>query len=114
MHTKSRSAATLTNSRNKQGKTVWFTLPKELQATTGKDYMIAGRIDGVRGKTIEITCLEDRSQYSVPVANVKAMAANSNSGVDDMIQLQDLHEGSLLYNLQLRYAENKIYTFTVC
>lgn len=27
--------------------------------------------------------------------------------------LQDLHEGSLLYNLDLRYREQKIYTYTV-
>ena len=31
-----------------------------------------------------------------------------------MIQLQDLHEGSLLHNLHLRYLQKKIYTYTVC
>ena len=30
-----------------------------------------------------------------------------------MIQLQDLHEGSLLHNLRLRYVGKKIYTYTV-
>ncbi len=41
------------------------------------------------------------------------MARNSLAGVDDMINLQDLHEGSLLFNLALRYQNNTIYTFTV-
>ena len=30
-----------------------------------------------------------------------------------MIQLSDLHEGSLLYNLKTRYENSKIYTYTV-
>ena len=34
-------------------------------------------------------------------------------GVEDMIQLQNLHEGSLLHNLHLRYQQRKIYTYTV-
>ena len=34
-------------------------------------------------------------------------------GVEDMIDLQDLHEGSLLYNIRLRYTQSKIYTYTV-
>ena len=66
----------------------------------------------VRGKLVDVSCQEDGAQFSVPVANVKVMGQNSTMGVDDMIQLQDLHEGSLLYNLQLRYAESKIYTYT--
>ena len=80
----------------------------------------------MRGKLVDVTCLEDNSTFSVPVANVKVMGVdairhhialtlaghNSTLGVDDMIQLQDLHEGSLLFNLQIRYAESKIYTYT--
>ena len=45
---------------------------------------------------------------------LQLMGKSSELGVEDMIQLQDLHEGSLLYNLALRYREKHIYTFTVC
>lgn len=34
-----------------------------------------------------------------------------SSGVDDMTQLEDLHEASLLWNLRIRYDAGQIYTF---
>lgn len=34
-----------------------------------------------------------------------------NNGVDDMTQLEDLHEASLLWNLRIRYDAGQIYTF---
>lgn len=93
------------------GKYVWFTLPKEQQGN-GRDYMIAGKIDALKGKVVDVVCMEDGSLFSVPATNIKLMGHNSTLGVDDMIQLQDLHEGSLLFNLQIRYADAKIYTYT--
>jgi myosin heavy subunit len=31
--------------------------------------------------------------------------------MEDMAKLADLHEGSLLYNIKLRYRDNLIYTY---
>lgn len=34
-----------------------------------------------------------------------------SNGVEDMTQLEDLHEASLLWNLRIRYDAGRIYTF---
>ncbi|KAH9423690.1 hypothetical protein DERP_005271 [Dermatophagoides pteronyssinus] len=36
---------------------------------------------------------------------------NGEDGIDDMINLNDLHESALFWNLKKRYERNKIYTF---
>lgn len=50
--------------------------------------------------------------HTVASSACKIMGQTSEQGVEDMIQLQDLHEGSLLYNLAIRFRAQKIYTFT--
>lgn len=49
---------------------------------------------------------------TVARTDVALMHATSAEGLDDMIALYDLHEGSLIHNLQLRFAEDSIYTYT--
>jgi myosin X len=39
------------------------------------------------------------------------MHITSQQGLEDMSQLADLHEGAILYNIQLRYRSNHIYTY---
>ena len=39
------------------------------------------------------------------------MHQTSQAGLEDMSGLADLHEGAILYNIQLRYKSNKIYTY---
>ncbi|XP_055854931.1 unconventional myosin-XV isoform X2 [Episyrphus balteatus] len=43
--------------------------------------------------------------------NLRPRQDLGSSGVDDMTQLEDLHEASLLWNLRLRYDNGLIYTF---
>lgn len=43
--------------------------------------------------------------------NLRPRQDLGTSGVDDMTQLEDLHEASLLWNLRLRYDRGQIYTF---
>ncbi|XP_055923288.1 unconventional myosin-XV [Eupeodes corollae] len=43
--------------------------------------------------------------------NLRPRQDLGSSGVDDMTQLDDLHEASLLWNLRLRYDKGLIYTF---
>jgi len=40
---------------------------------------------------------------------VRNMHKSSKEGVEDMIQLSELHESSLLHNLRKRFLEQKIY-----
>ena len=46
------------------------------------------------------------------LSSVRSRQDLGKSGVDDMIQLSDLNEASLLWNLRLRYDSNQIYTYT--
>ena len=58
----------------------------------------------------QVESLEDRQICSTTTANCRVMGESSIEGVEDMIQLQDLHEGSLLYNIAQRYHKKLIYT----
>eukprot|EP00055_Hartaetosiga_balthica_P010944 m.48331 g.48331 ORF g.48331 m.48331 type:complete len:1511 (+) comp7391_c0_seq1:148-4680(+) len=65
-----------------------------------------------KGKHCEVRDFEDGKIHTVDRTKMKPMGSTSINGVEDMIQLQDLHEGSLLYNLKLRYDNDNIYTYT--
>lgn len=46
---------------------------------------------------------------TVPLANVKAMDTSSIQSVPDMTNLAELHEGSLLHNIKVRYMTKDVY-----
>ncbi|KAG8442508.1 hypothetical protein GDO86_011342 [Hymenochirus boettgeri] len=50
-------------------------------------------------------------QSTITRQKVTIMHPTSKDGVEDMAALSDLHEGSIMYNLCLRYQQNKIYTY---
>ncbi|KAM3928507.1 unconventional myosin-X [Leptodactylus fuscus] len=50
-------------------------------------------------------------QSTITRQKVTAMHPTSTNGVEDMAALCDLHEGSIMYNLNRRYQEDKIYTY---
>lgn len=50
-------------------------------------------------------------QNAVSRQRVYPMHSSSISGVEDMATLQDLHDGAILHNLQLRYTQKSIYTY---
>jgi len=43
----------------------------------------------------------------------KDMDQSSRNGVEDMITLSDLHEGSLLRNLKIRFQQDLIYVLLI-
>jgi myosin heavy subunit len=75
-----------------------------LSPGTVRDYEAAAIVKSVKGKEMEVELLEDKSTEMVKMDQkyFKRMGTSSIEGVDDMIQLQDLHDGSLLYNIALR------------
>uniref|UniRef100_A0A672NID7 Myosin X n=1 Tax=Sinocyclocheilus grahami TaxID=75366 RepID=A0A672NID7_SINGR len=50
-------------------------------------------------------------QNAVSRQRVYPMHSSSINGVEDMATLQDLHDGAILHNLQLRYTQKSIYTY---
>uniref|UniRef100_A0A672NVI9 Myosin X n=1 Tax=Sinocyclocheilus grahami TaxID=75366 RepID=A0A672NVI9_SINGR len=50
-------------------------------------------------------------QNAVSRQRVCPMHNSSINGVEDMATLQDLHDGAILHNLQLRYTQKSVYTY---
>ena len=42
-------------------------------------------------------------------SDLKRMHRSTTEGLDDVIQLSELHEASLLHTLRVRYMQDKIY-----
>ncbi|XP_006816618.1 unconventional myosin-VIIa-like, partial [Saccoglossus kowalevskii] len=87
------------------GQMVWFDI--------GIGYPIPGEIVHSSGKSMQIRSSVDGKIHKIrDSSGVKVRHDAVEDGIDDMIQLRDLHEGSLLMNLKQRYEKSQIYTYT--
>jgi myosin-5 len=54
---------------------------------------------------------DEQERYTLPLDTVLTAALPSSlSGVSDLLQLEELHEGAILHTLRARYAADSIYT----
>ena len=66
-------------------------------------------------KAGEVVCFDaDYKIYKVADTEVYPMNPAHMNGVDDNTELMYLHDPSFLKNLEQRYAQRKIYTYTAC
>ena len=80
-------------------------------ADTGEGYLLPGK---VKSKGNEHFIIESSGkEHTIKLSqNVKKRDLIPEKGMEDMIKLSQLHEGSMVYNLKLRYKRNHIYTYT--
>ncbi|XP_059488702.1 myosin-VIIa-like isoform X2 [Neocloeon triangulifer] len=91
-----------------QGEWVWIK-----PATPGEfEVPIGARIVSNDKNKLTIKDDEEKTRTVSVDAIVKTMHQTSVQGVEDMISLGDLHEPGILRNLQMRYKDNLIYTYT--
>lgn len=88
-----------------EGKWVWFRNPEE------NDAICSGRVVSCMGASTTVKDFNGK-QYLIKNDKLRAMSNSSVEDVDDMITLQELHEGSLFHNLYMRYVKDLIYTYT--
>ncbi|KAI6653611.1 hypothetical protein LOD99_3506 [Oopsacas minuta] len=81
----------------------------------GEGYLLPGKVKA-KGKNnnsiIEANGKEHCIAFAQLLQGVKKRDAIPEKGMEDMIKLSQLHEGSMLYNLNLRYKHDLIYTYT--
>lgn len=84
---------------------LWLTMPKA-------KILKEGRYISSDSNSVTVEVLETGAMEQMSWDQVKPMHQSSIEGVDDMIQLSDLHEASILRNMHTRYQKDLIYTFT--
>uniref|UniRef100_A0A0K0FAB5 Unconventional myosin heavy chain 6 (inferred by orthology to a C. elegans protein) n=1 Tax=Strongyloides venezuelensis TaxID=75913 RepID=A0A0K0FAB5_STRVS len=95
-----------------RGDFIWIETSK-----TTNDPSIYCNVIGARVMQIDsdgIVVLDDTNTEQIlgPEKRIRLMHPSSVNGVEDMIQLGDLHDAGILRNLLIRYREKLIYTYT--
>ncbi|XP_017777144.1 PREDICTED: myosin-VIIa-like [Nicrophorus vespilloides] len=76
------------------------------------DIPMGGKVLAIEAKRIRIKTESDSEFFVGMEQLVKTMHPSSVKGVEDMINLGDLQECSILRNLEMRYSQKLIYTYT--
>ncbi|XP_056599629.1 unconventional myosin-X [Triplophysa dalaica] len=80
-----------------------------------EDHYVPSTVDSCSGGVVVFNTdygqVYTYKQNAVSRQRVYPMHSSSISGVEDMATLQDLHDGAILHNLQLRYKQKRIYTY---
>uniref|UniRef100_A0A9J7Z9V1 Myosin X n=1 Tax=Cyprinus carpio carpio TaxID=630221 RepID=A0A9J7Z9V1_CYPCA len=82
---------------------------------TSNDHYVPSTVDSCSGGVVVFNTnygqVYTYKQNAVSRQRVYPMHNSSINGVEDMATLQDLHDGAILHNLQLRYTQKSIYTY---
>ncbi|KTG22591.1 hypothetical protein cypCar_00008225 [Cyprinus carpio] len=80
-----------------------------------EDHYVPSTVDSCSGGVVVFNTnygqVYTYKQNAVSRQRVYPMHNSSINGVEDMATLQDLHDGAILHNLQLRYTQKSIYTY---
>ncbi|XP_051556331.1 unconventional myosin-X-like [Myxocyprinus asiaticus] len=80
-----------------------------------EDHYVPSTVDSCSGGVVVFNTdygqVYTYKQNAVSRQRVYPMHSSSNTGVEDMATLQDLHDGAILHNLHLRYTQKSIYTY---
>ncbi|KAG1939559.1 unconventional myosin-X [Pimephales promelas] len=80
-----------------------------------EDHYVPSTVDSCSGGVVVFNTdygqVYTYKQNAVSRQRAYPMHSSSITGVEDMATLQDLHDGAILHNLQLRYTHKSIYTY---
>eukprot|EP00002_Diphylleia_rotans_P017738 TRINITY_DN343_c0_g2_i4.p1 TRINITY_DN343_c0_g2~~TRINITY_DN343_c0_g2_i4.p1 ORF type:complete len:1713 (-),score=401.63 TRINITY_DN343_c0_g2_i4:3715-8853(-) len=91
-----------------------FDLGTFVWVASESDAWVPGKVIGNGPSGLNVT-LDDGKEVTIEASKLKDVQAIHPScleGIEDMVQLADLHEAGLLHTLRKRFQENKIYTYT--
>ncbi|XP_028413164.1 unconventional myosin-XV-like isoform X2 [Dendronephthya gigantea] len=74
-------------------------------------YLLPGTVVSVLGSHVKVRLDDNREVYTVHSHLVKPLISSGPNGYEDMIKMDDLHEGSILFNIKKRYRNGLIYTY---